>query len=101
MLSAGSAKALSYLPEDVSDVLESGAEPPRPSRQAQAWIGTDRALANGELTSFTDHVQTVSGHPGGSLPDCRAQHPKDHEQRQHLTHCPPLDRPALRQGTPP
>ncbi|MGH3736471.1 MAG: SDR family oxidoreductase [Micromonosporaceae bacterium] len=62
-------RQVSYHPETVEEAYRSRARYGAPDWQLDAWVSTYTAIAAGELTTVTDHVTRVAGHPPRSLAD--------------------------------
>ncbi|GAA1286093.1 SDR family oxidoreductase [Saccharothrix xinjiangensis] len=60
-------RATTYQRETREEAYRSRAAYGAPDWQLDAWVSTYTAIANGELSGVTDHVERLTGHPATSL----------------------------------
>lgn len=66
-LSAGLGRPVRYQRETVEEAFASRASYGAPRWQADAWVSTYLAIANGEVAGVTDDIPRLTGHPATSL----------------------------------
>jgi uncharacterized protein YbjT (DUF2867 family) len=71
----------SYYEETMEEARQSRAVYGAPESTVEAWISTYTAIANGELSTVTDDIPRVTGHPAHTLRDFLLRNP---ESYQHL-----------------
>jgi NAD(P)H dehydrogenase (quinone) len=75
VLSAAAGRQIRYHAETVAEAYGSRAGYGAPDWQVDAWVSTYTAIAAGELSTVTDAVQRVAGHPPIGLADLLRRDP--------------------------
>ena len=71
----------SFYNETMEEARQSRAVYGAPDSTVEAWISTYTAIANGELSTITDDIPRVTGHPAHTLRDFLRRNP---ESYQHI-----------------
>lgn len=69
LLTAATGRRITYVDESVDEAFASRAHYGAPDWQVEAWVSTYMAVARGELSTVSDDVDRLTGHPATSLPD--------------------------------